>query len=97
MFAKSPQYAYAFAIKGYGHDSFNSFGNVSSNMQKTLFITKKSFQIIHTILMLIAFTYIIAVNLDSLSQILDVHKVSLKNKGYHCRMSQTYHIHVAAL
>ena len=47
--------------------------------------------------MLIAFTYIIAVNLNLLSQILGVHIVSLKNKGYHCRMSQTYHIHVAAL
>ena len=43
--------------------------------------------------MLIAFTYIIAVNLNSLSQILGVHIVSLKNKGYHCRMSQTDHIH----
>ena len=66
-------------------------------MLKTLFITKKLFQIIHTILMLIAFNYIIAVNLNLLSQILGVHIVSLKNKGYHCRMSQTYHIHVAAL
>ena len=66
-------------------------------MLKTLFITKKMFQIIHTILMLIAFTYIIAVNLNLLSQILGVHIVSLKNKGYHCRMSETYHIHVAAL
>ena len=66
-------------------------------MLKTLFITKKMFQIIHTILMLIAFTCIIAVNLNLLSQILGVHKVSLKNKGYHCRMSQTFHIHVAAL
>ena len=66
-------------------------------MLKTLFITKKLFQIIHTILMLISFTYIIAVNLNSLSQILGVHIVSLKNKGYHCRMSQTYHIHVTAL
>ena len=47
--------------------------------------------------MLIAFTYVIAVNLNLLSQILGVHIVSLKNKGYHCRMSQTYHIHVAAL
>ena len=65
-------------------------------MLKTLFITKILFQIIHTILILIAFTYIIAVNLNSLSQILGVHIVSLKNKGYHCRMSQTYHIHVAA-
>ena len=55
------------------------------------------FQIIHTILMLIAFTYIIAVNLNLLSQILGVHILSLKNKDYHCRMSQTYHIHVAAL
>ena len=45
--------------------------------------------------MLIAFTYIIAVNLNLLSQILGVHIVSLKNKGYHCRMSQTYHIYVA--
>ena len=25
VFAKGPQYLYAFAIKGYGHDSFNSF------------------------------------------------------------------------
>ena len=66
-------------------------------MLKTLFITKKLFQIIHTILMLIAFTYIIAVNLNLLSQIHGVHIVSLKNKGYHCRMSETYHIHVAAL
>ena len=47
--------------------------------------------------MLIAFTYIIAVNLNSLSQILGVHIVSLKNKGNYCRMSQTHHIHVAAL
>ena len=47
--------------------------------------------------MFIVFTYIIAVKLNSLSQILGVHIVSLKNKGYHCRMSQTYHIHVAAL
>ena len=47
--------------------------------------------------MLIAFTYIIAINLNSLSQILGVHILSLKNKGYHCRMSQTDHIHVAAL
>ena len=47
--------------------------------------------------MLIAFTYIIAVNLNSLSQILGVHILSLKNKGYHCRMSQTDHMHVAAL
>ena len=66
-------------------------------MLKTLFITKKLFQIIHTILMLIAFTYIIAVNLNSLSQILGVHILSLKNKGYHFRMSQIDHIHVAAL
>ena len=66
-------------------------------MLKTLFITEKLFQIIHAILMLIAFTNIIAVNLYSLSQILGVHMLSLKNKGYHCRMSQTYHIHVAAL
>ena len=47
--------------------------------------------------MLIAFTYIIAVNLNSLSQILGVHILTLKNKGYHCRMSQTDDIHVAAL
>ena len=47
--------------------------------------------------MLITFTYIIAVNLNSLSQILGVHMLSLKNKSYHCRMSQTDHIHVAAL
>ena len=66
-------------------------------MLKTLFITKRLFQIIHTILMLIAFTYIIAVNLNLLSQILGFHILSLKNKGYHCRMSQTDHIHVAAL
>ena len=66
-------------------------------MLKTLFITKTLFQIIHTILMLIAFTYIIAVNLNSLSQILGVQILSLKNKGYHCRISQTDHIHVAAL
>ena len=46
--------------------------------------------------MLIAFTYIIAVNLNLLSQILGVHIVSLKNKGYHCRMNQTHHKHVAA-
>ena len=61
VFAKSPQYLYAFAIKGYGHDSFNSL-------------------------------CIIVVNLNSLSQIIGVHILSLKNKGYHCRMSQTYHI-----
>ena len=60
-------------------------------------MTKKLFQIIHAILMFIAFTYIIAVILNLLSQILGVHIVSLKNKGYHCRMSQTYHIHVADL
>ena len=47
--------------------------------------------------MLISFTYTIAVNLNSLSQILGVHILSLKNKGYHCRMSQTDHIHLAAL
>ena len=46
--------------------------------------------------MLIAFTYIIAVNLNMLSQILGVHILSLKNKGYHCRMSQTDHIHVCS-
>ena len=66
-------------------------------MLKILFITKTLFHIIHTILMLIAFTYIIAVNLNSLSQILGVHILPLKNKGYHCRMSQTDDIHVAAL
>ena len=47
--------------------------------------------------MLIAFAYNIAVNLNSFSQILGVHILSLKNKGYHCIMSQTDHIHVAAL
>ena len=47
--------------------------------------------------MLIAFTDIIAVNLNLLSQILGAHIVSLKYKGYHCRMSQTHHIYVAAL
>ena len=66
-------------------------------MLKTLFITKKLFQIIHTILILIAFTYVIAVNLNLLSQILGIQILSLKNKVYHCRMSQTDHIHVAAL
>ena len=47
--------------------------------------------------MLIVFTHIFDVNLNSLSQILGVNMLSLKNKGYHCRMSQTDHIHVAAL
>ena len=50
---------------------------------KDTIYNQKLFQIIHTILMLIAFTYIIAVNLNSLSQILCVHVLSLKNKGYH--------------
>ena len=66
-------------------------------MQKTLFIIKRLFQLIHTTQILIGFTNIIVVNLNSLSQILGVHILSLKNKVYHCRMSQTYHIHVAAL